>query len=86
MIADHDQSFTTTINGKVAALIRMEMERQGKKASNISKDTGISKWNLSRYLHDQRAMDMDTLIIILKSLQCSLQIRNNSTGEITNVE
>lgn len=86
MIADHDQSITTTINGKVAALIRMEMERQGKKASNISKDTGISKWNLSRYLHDQRAMDMDTLIIILKSLQCSLQIRNNSTGEITNVE
>lgn len=70
----------------VTALILKEMERQGKKASNISAKTGIPKWNLSRYLHGQRAMDMDTLIIILKSLQCSLQIRNNKTGEIINVE
>ena len=70
----------------VAGLIRMEMERQGIKATIISKETGIPKWNLSRYLHDQRSMDMDTLIIILKSLQCSLQIRNDKTGEITNVE
>lgn len=82
MSADQDQS----INGKVAALIMKEMERQGKKASNISKETGIPKWNLSRYLHDQRSMDMDTLILILKSLQCSLQVRNNKTGEIINVE
>ena len=70
----------------VAGLIMKEMERQGKKATIISKETDIPKWNLSRYLHGQRAMDMDTLIIILKSLQCSLQIRNNRTGEIINVE
>lgn len=82
MATDPDQS----INGKVAALILKEMERQGKKASNISTETGIPKWNLSRYLHNQREMDMDTLILILKSLQCSLQIRNNRTGEIINVE
>lgn len=68
------------------SLIMKEMQRQGLKASNISTETGIPKWNLSRYLHGQRAMDMDTLILILKSLQCSLQIRNNKTGEIINVE
>lgn len=82
MIADHDQSITN----KVTALIRTEMERQGIKATTIVQATGIPKYNLSRYLHGQRAMDMDTLIIILKSLQCSLQIRNDKTGEITNVE
>lgn len=82
MATDPDQS----INGKLVALILKEMQRQGKKASNISKETGIPKWNLSRYLHDQREMDMDTLIIILQSIQCSLQIRNNRTGEIINVE
>ena len=70
----------------VTALIMKEMQRQGKKATNISEETGIPKWNLSRYLHGQREMDMDTLIIILKALQCSLQIRNNKTGEIINVE
>ena len=85
MIADPNQS-TTTINDKLTALILKEMERQGIKATNISKETGIPKWNLSRYLHGQREMDMDTLIIILQSLQCSLQIRNNKTGEIINVE
>lgn len=85
MASDPNQS-TTTLNGKVAALILQEMERQGIKATTIVQETGIPKWNLSRYLHDQRSMDMDTLILILKSLQCSLQIRNNRTGEIINVE
>lgn len=82
MTTDHDQSTTN----KITALILEEMQRQGKKATNISTETGIPKWNLSRYLHGQRTMDMDTLILILKSLQCSLQIRNDKTGEITNVE
>lgn len=82
MATDPDQSTTN----KITTLILKEMERQGKKASNIAQETGIPKWNLSRYLHDQRSMDMDTLIIILKALQCSLQIRNNKTGEIINVE
>lgn len=85
MATDPDQS-TTTINDKLTCLILKEMQRQGKKATNISKETGIPKWNLSRYLHGQREMDMDTLILILKALQCSLQIRNNKTGEIINVE
>ena len=71
---------------KLTAVILKEMERQGKKASIISTETGIPKWNLSRYLNGKREMDMDTIITILKSLQCSLQIRNNRTGEITNVE
>lgn len=82
MASDPNQS----INGKLVTLIMREMERQGKKASNISTKTGIPKWNLSRYLHGQREMNMDTLIIILQSLQCSLQLRNNKTGEIINVE
>ena len=82
MASDPNQSTTN----KITALIMREMERQGKKASNISTKTGIPKWNLSRYLHGQREMNMDTLIIILQSLQCSLQIRNNKTGEIINVE
>lgn len=82
MIANSDQ----TLNDKIMALILKEMERQEKKASIVSTETGIPKWNLSRYLNGKREMDMDTLIIILKSLQCSLQIRNDRTGEVTNVE
>lgn len=79
-----DPEYTTP--NKITALILKEMERQGKKASIISTETGIPKWNLSRYLNGKREMDMDTLIIILNSLHCSLQIRNNRTGEVTNVE
>lgn len=81
MVSDPDRGIE-----RIAALIMKEMKRQGIKATNIAQETGIPKWNLSRYLNGKREMDMDTLILILKSLHCSLQIRNDRTGEIINVE
>jgi hypothetical protein len=46
---------------------------------------GMKKSALSRYLNENRKIPLPVIIAVLDTLNCSLQVRDNETGEIINV-